>query len=202
MCTDHAVEEGNHVTTMHGPERRPSDQAADPHLERRQIEQVVADAERLQNDPDGFCRLLTPDVVLVNVAGTRLVGRDAVRQAMQAALRTPLADVVTTNEVDRISFVRPDVALMSGTKRVFIDADGTRSESFRACLTFVLVKDDGEWLIAAIQNTPVRGDVTRREDSTGTGDRMERERALSVATAVPLPGGFGLLPPKPNRNDR
>jgi uncharacterized protein (TIGR02246 family) len=119
----------------------------------RAIQQVVADAERYQSDPEAFCRLLTQDATLINVVGVRLEGRDSVQRAMEEAMRTPLADVHTSNEVEHIAFLRPDVAVMTGTKRVSIERDGSLEPQTQARLTFVLVKEDGSWLVALIQNT-------------------------------------------------
>ena len=120
------------------------------------IEQVVADAERFQSDPEKFSQLLTLDVVLVNVVGIRLIGRDEVYRAYKNAMTTSLANVITKNEVGHITFLRPDVALMSGTKRIFTKSGDSLTEEAKACLTFVLIKNQEKWLIAAIQNTPIQ----------------------------------------------
>ncbi|MEV0589515.1 SgcJ/EcaC family oxidoreductase [Nonomuraea sp. NPDC050310] len=111
------------------------------------IEQVVRDAEELQNDVDGFTGLLTQEVALVNFAGIRLRGRDQVRQVMAQVLDTPLKDVLTRNELLDVTFLRPDVALAHLIKHV--------NDGRTGALTFVLVKDDGTWRIALAQTTPV-----------------------------------------------
>jgi uncharacterized protein (TIGR02246 family) len=119
------------------------------------IEQVVVDAEQFQSDPEKFSQLLTSDVVLVNVAGIRLVGRDEVYRRMKSAMTTSLADIITKYEVGHITFLRSDVALMSGTKRIFAKSGDALTETGKACLTIVLVKNQDGWLIASIQNTPI-----------------------------------------------
>ncbi|KAB8184762.1 SgcJ/EcaC family oxidoreductase [Nonomuraea phyllanthi] len=111
------------------------------------IEQVVRDAEELQSDVDGFTGLLTDEVSLINFTGIRLRGRDQVRKVMAQALRTPLKDVLTKNELLDITFLRPDVALAALTKHV--------NDGRTGALTFVLVKDEGAWRIALAQTTPV-----------------------------------------------
>jgi len=111
------------------------------------IEQVVRDAEELQSDVAGFTGLLTDQVSLVNLAGIRLRGRDQVEQVMARALRTPLKDVLTTNELLDVTFLRQDVALANLTKHV--------NDGRTGALTFVMVKDDGTWRIALAQTTPV-----------------------------------------------
>ncbi|TDE26372.1 SgcJ/EcaC family oxidoreductase [Nonomuraea mesophila] len=111
------------------------------------IEQVVRDAEDLQSDVAGFTGLLTEEATLVNFTGIRLRGRDQVRQVMAKALRTPLKDVLTKNELLDVTFLRPDVALANLVKHV--------NDGRTGALTFVLVKDDGTWRIALAQTTPV-----------------------------------------------
>lgn len=111
------------------------------------IEQVVRDAEELQSDVAGFTGLLTDEVSLVNFTGIRLRGRDQVEEVMAKALRTPLKDVLTTNELLDVTFLRPDVALANLIKHV--------NDGRTGALTFVLVKDDGIWRIALAQTTPV-----------------------------------------------
>jgi uncharacterized protein (TIGR02246 family) len=122
------------------------------------IHQTVADAERLQSDLDGFTDLLTDDVVIVNFGGRRVCGRDAVRTAMQLSLASPLAAVTTTQEVEAVHFLRPDVALVSCVKHVHDGRGGAGSGSplrERGMLTLVLVDRDGRWRIASAQTTPV-----------------------------------------------
>ncbi|GAA3425848.1 SgcJ/EcaC family oxidoreductase [Streptosporangium sandarakinum] len=111
------------------------------------IEQVVRAAEELQSDVTGFTGLLTEEVTLVNFTGTRLRGREQVKKVMAEALRTPLKDVLTKNELLDVTFLRPDVALAGLIKHVNDDRTGA--------LTFVLVKDGGTWRIALAQTTPV-----------------------------------------------
>jgi uncharacterized protein (TIGR02246 family) len=122
------------------------------------IHRVVAESERLQSDVDGFTDLLTDDVVIVNFGGRRVRGRTAVRTAMQQALASPLADVTTTQEIEAVHFLRPDVALVSCVKHVQDSRGAAGSGSplrERGMLTLVLVDRDGRWRIASAQTTPV-----------------------------------------------
>jgi uncharacterized protein (TIGR02246 family) len=124
------------------------------------IRAVVTDAETLQSDADGFTRLLTEDVVLVNFGGRRVLGSDNVLRAMREALQTPFARVYTRNEILDVRFLRPDVAVVSCIKHISDErepaaggSDAPLSE--RGSLTFVLVKEQGSWLIALTQTTPI-----------------------------------------------
>jgi uncharacterized protein (TIGR02246 family) len=124
------------------------------------IRAVVADADSLQSDAEGFAQLLTEDVALVNFGGRRVLGKDDVRQAMTEALKTPLADVYTKNEVVDVRFLRPDVALVSSVKQIFDERDPSAKDanaplSKQGSMTFVLVKERHNWLIALAQTTPI-----------------------------------------------
>lgn len=138
------------------------DQAHDtpPDMAVAAIHRLVADAETQQNDLDGFTGLLTDDAVIVNFGGRRVRGRAAIRDAMARALATPLADVVTTQEVEEVRFLRPDIAIVECVKYVHDRRDPAGGEPGpplrdRGMLTFVVVEDDGRWRIASAQTTPV-----------------------------------------------
>jgi uncharacterized protein (TIGR02246 family) len=124
------------------------------------IRKLVSDAETLQSDLEGFTGLLTRDVVIVNIAGHRVRGRDEIYQRMKEALATPLANVLTTHEIEDLRFLRPDVALVSCDKRVSDEREPSQREQSdpmpsSARLTFVVVKEEGGWRIASAQTTPI-----------------------------------------------
>lgn len=119
---------------------------------------VVADAERLQNDVEGFTALLTEDAVIVNFGGRRVRGRRAIHEAMAHALASLLADVVTTQDVEDIRFVRPDVAVVECVKHVHDRRDPATTSAplrDRGMLTFVPVEQHGAWRITSAQTTAV-----------------------------------------------
>ncbi|WP_157248976.1 SgcJ/EcaC family oxidoreductase [Nonomuraea typhae] len=120
------------------------------------IRQLVEDASRHQNDPEPFLALHAGDASIVNFGGRRVLGRDAIGQAMRAALATPLAQVRTTVEVTDIRFVRPDVAVV-GVKK-FVHDERESDDSFHATegwLTYVVAEDGEGWRIVSAQTTPV-----------------------------------------------
>jgi uncharacterized protein (TIGR02246 family) len=120
------------------------------------IRQLVADAEAFQNTTDRFTELLTEHVVVVNIAGIRVMGKDALTSAMSRALETSLANVLTKTEITDIQFVRPDVAIVSCIKQI-TDQNLEATETFpsRGNLTFVIVNEKDGWRIALAQTTPV-----------------------------------------------
>jgi uncharacterized protein (TIGR02246 family) len=124
------------------------------------IEAVVAQAEALQLDADGFAALLAEDISLVNFVGRRVVGKSTVHDAMRRALASPMAQVLTRHELLDVRFLRPDVALATCIKHVSDEREasdrpdgGLRSD--RGVITFAMVKEQDRWLIALAQTTPV-----------------------------------------------
>ncbi|PSL00752.1 uncharacterized protein (TIGR02246 family) [Murinocardiopsis flavida] len=121
------------------------------------IRRLVADAERHQTDL-GLIDLHTPDTAIVNIAGRRVLSGDNLRQAMAAALASPMAKVLTRVEIEDIRFTRPDVAVVSCVKHVSDERDpGSAPLPSTGSLTYVLVRDDGTWRIALAQTTPIAG---------------------------------------------
>jgi uncharacterized protein (TIGR02246 family) len=135
----------------------------DQEAESTAIRQVVADAQKHQNDPDRFIPLHTADTSIVNFMGRRVLGRDALHQAMKRALETPLANVINTVEIEDIRFIRPDVAIVASIKHVsderevsLRDDPSTTLPSLSGWLTYVVVKEQDAWRIVSAQTTPIR----------------------------------------------
>jgi uncharacterized protein (TIGR02246 family) len=123
-----------------------------------EIRELVRQAQDTQFDPERFLALHTRDAVVVNIAGRRVLGRDALGKAMRAALASPLRDVVTTAEVEDVRLLAPGVALVACTKRVE-DARPDRVDELPTlgALTYVVVLEEGRWRIASAQTTPIPG---------------------------------------------
>jgi len=119
------------------------------------IHNLVAAVDRHQSDVEEFIALHHRDVVLVNIAGRRVRGREALREAMTAGLNSPLAKVFTRLEVEDICFIRPDVALVSCAKHVSDERGQEDSMPTRGSLTFTVVREPDGWKIAAAQTTPI-----------------------------------------------
>ncbi len=127
------------------------------------IRQLVADAERHQNKLEPFLALHTADTAIVNIAGRRVLGKDDLRVARAAALASPLAQVRTRQEIVDIRAVGPEVAIVSCVKHVFDERDaamrhpGDAHLPTRGSLTYIVVRDKGDWRIALAQTTPRAG---------------------------------------------
>ncbi|MGB3443415.1 MAG: SgcJ/EcaC family oxidoreductase [Actinophytocola sp.] len=122
-----------------------------------EIRQIVADVERGFNAGDATLmnKHVAPDAALVGATGVRLVGIDEVMAASEALLAGPFRDQYARYVVRDVRFVRPDVAL-AYKEAYAVTADGEPIDLDHAmCALYVLVKEDGRWLITARQNTLV-----------------------------------------------
>ncbi len=119
------------------------------------VRALVEAADRHQSDVAEFVALHHPDLVLVNLAGRRVLGREALRTAMTAGLNGPLAKVSTRLEIEDIRFVHPDVALVSCVKHVRDERGEETALPTRGSLTFTLVREPQGWQIAVAQTTPI-----------------------------------------------
>ena len=132
------------------------DTTAAQRAEEAAIRQLVKDADDYQTDTDRFTPLLTEDVVIVNFAGRRVLGRRDLANAMAKALETRLARVMTKAEVLDIRFLRPDVAVVSCLKRISDEnPDAAGDLSAEGSMTYVVVKESDSWRIALAQTTPL-----------------------------------------------
>ncbi|WP_152361276.1 SgcJ/EcaC family oxidoreductase [Microlunatus speluncae] len=122
------------------------------------LHRLVEELQAAQFDVEPFLALHTEDAIIVNFGGRRVAGRDELGRAMAAGLASPLAQVITTAEVDDIRFLRPDVAIISCTKHISDERD-TAEPSFATTgrLTYVAVEEAGAWRVALAQTTPVAG---------------------------------------------
>lgn len=121
------------------------------------VREVVARASAAQNDPSVFLPLHTPDTTIVNIAGRRVLGREALAEAMTAALESSLRDVRTSVEIVDVRFPAKDVAVASCVKTVHderADADRTSLPATGA-LSYTMVRSADGWRIALSQTTPI-----------------------------------------------
>ncbi|MGW5732955.1 MULTISPECIES: SgcJ/EcaC family oxidoreductase [Streptomyces] len=129
------------------------------HADEQRIRELVARSQEAQIDPDVLPALHAENLVIVNLAGRRLFGRDAFASAMAQALSSPLKDIRTSLEVDDIRFTTPDVAIVSLTKTVYDERHESESTSELpsvGVMTYVLTRQGDDWLIALAQTTPVQ----------------------------------------------
>lgn len=120
------------------------------------IRDLVSRSQDAQIDPDVLPALHTDDMVIVNVVGRRLFGRDSFSSAMASALSSPLKDVRTTLEIEDIRYATPDVAIVSLTKTIHDERpEAGAALPSTGAMTYVLTRAGDGWQIALAQTTPI-----------------------------------------------
>lgn len=123
------------------------------------IRHLVEQADAAQSDAAILPGLHLPQAIIVNLAGRRVLGRDAIGAAMSAALASELSKVLTSVEILDIRAVAPDVALVSCVKTIHDnrpEAEAASALPLTGVLTYVAVKGPDGWRIALAQTTPIQ----------------------------------------------
>ncbi len=120
------------------------------------IKQIIENEILIRRDDSSSEKVFIPDAVIVTVHGVRLVGEAELRKFIQQSNESPLANVRIKNEVTHISFLRPDVAIISAIQFIHLLEGDKLKEAGKGTMTFVMVEEDGRWLIAAAQNTLIQ----------------------------------------------
>jgi uncharacterized protein (TIGR02246 family) len=122
------------------------------------IEALVARLEAAQQAEDvaGFMALFVADSVWTTAHGKRIVGRDAIHAFTKTVLPGAMRESTARYDVERIAFVRPDVAVVNVRQRPVTLAGAPLAGAPEGRPTYVLTREGDEWLIAAAQNTQVR----------------------------------------------
>lgn len=118
----------------------------------RRFVQVVENVQ-WQRNADAFIALFVPDAVWTNPVGRRLTGIAEIGAFTRQGLRSAPADVFATYEVEHVTWLGDDAAAVNVRSRA-VRADRTpiAGEPDGAKL-YVLVRQRGEWWLAAGHNT-------------------------------------------------
>ncbi|MEV4146437.1 SgcJ/EcaC family oxidoreductase [Amycolatopsis sp. NPDC049691] len=109
-------------------------------------------------DATAYGRLFTEDADYVTFFGLNFPGREAIESSHRALFEGPLKGSKLTGrlgEAAKVRFVRPDVAVVVVGGGSSLTGADTTDEGRESTVSFVLVEEDGEWLITAFQNTRV-----------------------------------------------
>ena len=122
------------------------------------IRDLVHHADKAQSDADVLPGLHTAEMVIVNIAGRRLFGRDAFTQAMTAALGSDMKDVRTSVEIVDVRPLTDDVALVSCVKTVHDERAGADPDALptSGALTYAVLRTTEGWRLALAQTTPIQ----------------------------------------------
>jgi uncharacterized protein (TIGR02246 family) len=107
-----------------------------------------------QGDPDAFASVFVPDGTMI-LAGVFCQGRDEVRDVMAKAFDGPYRGTQVTGTPISIRKLAPDVAILLSDGGIIGAGETEVSEESAIRASWLAVRqDDGEWLLAAYQNTP------------------------------------------------
>ncbi|GAA4930477.1 SgcJ/EcaC family oxidoreductase [Streptomyces coeruleoprunus] len=122
------------------------------------ITRLVAEVERTQQSelPEEFMSLFrTEDPVWTTAHGRRLSGWDEISAFTHRVLPGATALSTATYDIERVLFLRPDVAAVNVRQRP-VGRDGRPlGDRPEGRPFYILAKEDGVWRIAAAQNTQV-----------------------------------------------
>lgn len=109
------------------------------------------------NDADGFAEVFTENATLILPNDVYLTSREQIRAFMKAAFAGPYKGTKVFGEPVGLQVLSGDVAVLV-TKGGVLAPGETEVAAERAIrATWVVTKQDSDWLIAAYQNTPVGG---------------------------------------------
>jgi uncharacterized protein (TIGR02246 family) len=129
-----------------------SDAAEVAALDARLRELVVAwDA----GDLEAYARPFTDDAVFVTYFGGKLIGREGIVEGHRRAFAGLFSGSRLLNQRASYRFLRPDVVVAIQDGGVAIAHGDNAGEESRNTLTYVFVKQDGEWRIASFHNARV-----------------------------------------------
>lgn len=116
--------------------------------------QVVAALEASQNtrNPDDFLSLFTADAVWVTAFGRRLTGLSEIGVFTRQVLTPALGDVFAHYAVEHLTFVA-----VANVRQTPIDKHGDPIPGdAQGSPTYVMVRENRDWKIAAGQNTKIQ----------------------------------------------
>ena len=124
-------------------------------LEIEAIEQVVARLEHAQQNelPDEFVGLFRPDAIWTTGGGKRLIGRGEISAFTHQVLPGAMKDSTQRYEVERVLFIRPDVAAVKVRQRPVTLEGRPIEDQPEGSPTYIMAKEDGQWCLVAGQNT-------------------------------------------------
>ena len=156
MSNDH----GNYRATH--PERSMTMQEENITRNRIADEEAVRDLYRELMDGwnkgsgEAFAAVFTEDGDLVAFDGTHFEGREEIAPFHQELFDKWMKDTRLVGRVKDVRFLSPDVALMHAVGSTIMRGKTAPSPERDSIQTLVAVRHDGQWRLAAFQNTRLR----------------------------------------------
>jgi uncharacterized protein (TIGR02246 family) len=135
----------------------PSKQAA----AERDEAQVRGVSERIvsawaKHDADAFAETFTEDGSLILPGGIYLTSREEIRAFMAQGFAGPYKGTQVTGSPIQVKPLAAGVVLMLTQGGVLAPGEKTVAPEREIRASWLIVKRDGQWLLTAYQNTPVR----------------------------------------------
>jgi uncharacterized protein (TIGR02246 family) len=115
-----------------------------------------------ENDADGVAKVFTDDGILILPGNVYKRTREEIRAFMAAAYAGPFKGSGVTGRPVDVRFVFDDVALLRTHGGILAPGETKIAPELAVRSTWVVVKRDGEWRLAAYQNSPRGAGATLR----------------------------------------
>ena len=115
-----------------------------------------------KNDASGVADVFTEDGILILPGDVLKKGQGEIRSFMAAAYAGPFKDTGVTGKPVDVRFVGDDVALLRTHGGILAPGQTEISPELAVRSTWVCVKQNGQWRLAAYQNSPRGGGATLR----------------------------------------
>lgn len=107
-----------------------------------------------KNDADGVAKVFTEDGILILPGDVYKQGQEEIRSFMAAAYAGPFKGSGVTGKPVDVRFATDDVALLRTHGGILAPGETEIAPELAVRSTWVVVKRDGEWRLAAYQNSP------------------------------------------------
>ncbi|MFG1779639.1 SgcJ/EcaC family oxidoreductase [Micromonospora sp. NPDC049051] len=115
-----------------------------------------------RNDADGVADVFTEDGILILPGDVYKKSREEIRAFMAAAYAGPFKNSGVTGRPVDVRFIGDDIALLRTHGGILAEGETEISPELAVRSTWVVVKRDGEWKLAAYQNSPRGAGATLR----------------------------------------
>jgi uncharacterized protein (TIGR02246 family) len=102
------------------------------------------------NDVDAFAAFYAQDATVVQ-PGVYKKDREEIRRTMAAAFAGPLKGSRVLGEIQGVRFLGPDVAVVISLEGILLAGETDLAADRQVRATWLLARQDGTWLIAALQ---------------------------------------------------
>jgi len=132
------------------------------------IRQIIQDEVAAWNkgDADVYSQHVVDDITFTNLSGTYFTGRQAFHDRHDKILKTVYRGSKKQEDIVAMKFLRPDVALVdilqtiTGYQTLLPGTTADAKGRLRSRLLQVMVKNGGEWKVAAYHNVDVKPGTT------------------------------------------